>query len=321
MLKTLIRPALIVAAFAAGYCVPEAKTLTFLIRYLLLVMLYFVCLQVKPVQLKPHKSHWKILAANIVIGVVAWGGLLLSGQTVLSGAAFFTGITPTASAAPVIIRFLGGNVSYVVVAFLITNVGISAALLGLIPLVTGNYTLGFFGDVAGNLLIIMGIPALLALFTRKWIPSSREWPAKLPFLSFTLWLAMLFITAGSASSFIRNTPDLPPMVLLEIAGISLGLCAVNFIVGYFLGEWRFRRESSQSLGQKNTMFTLYLALTFTSPLAAMGPTFYVLWHNLWNAMQMFFHDRRTVRRKKKRCTSCENAQKNYIDSVTRELNP
>ena len=87
MLKTLIRPALIVAAFAAGYCVPEAKNLTFLIRYLLLVMLYFVCLQVKLGHLKPHKSHWKILALNILIGVAAWGACLLSGQTVLSDAA------------------------------------------------------------------------------------------------------------------------------------------------------------------------------------------------------------------------------------------
>ncbi len=321
MLKTLIRPLLIVAAFAAGYCVPEAKNLTFLIRYLLLIMLYFVCLQVKVVHLKPRMSHWKILFMNILIGVAAWGVLLFTGCKELSDAAFFTGITPTASAAPVIIRFLGGSVSYVVMAFLITNIGISVALLGLIPLVTGNYTLGFFGDVAGNMAVIMGIPALAAVITRKFFPSAREWPDRLPLFSFFLWLAMLFITAGSASSFIRSTPDLRPLVLLEIAGIALGLCTLNFLSGYYLGEWRYRRESSQSLGQKNTMFTLYLALTFSSPLAAMGPTFYVLWHNLWNAAQMFFHDRRKSLRKKKHHPPCGNMRKGYIDSVMKEPEP
>ena len=37
---------------------------------------------------------------------------------------------------------------------------------------------------------------------------------------------------------------------------------------------------------------MFLALQFVNPLAAMGPTFYVLWHNLWNAVQMLIHDRR-----------------------------
>lgn len=321
MLKTLIRPLLIVAAFAAGYCVPEAKNLTFLIRYLLLVMLYFVCLQVKLVHLKPRGSHWKILLANILVGCVFWGVFLLTGRVELACAAFFTGITPTASAAPVITRFLGGSVAFVVVSFIITNVGISLALLGLIPLVTGNYTMTFFWDVAGNLLFILGIPALAALLSRKFIPSSREWPGRLPLFSFTLWLLMLFITAGSASSFIRNTPDLSPSILLQIAGLSLGICVLNFTIGYFLGGWRYRREASQSLGQKNTMFTLFLALTFSGPLAAMGPTFYVLWHNLWNATQMFLHDRRKSLREKRRRASCGNGRKGYIDSVVKETEP
>lgn len=321
MLKTLIRPLLIVAAFAAGYCVPEARSLTFLIRYLLLAMLYFVCLQVKIVHLKPRGSHWKILLANILIGTCGWAVLLFSGYPELACAVFFTGISPTASAAPVITRFLGGSVTYVVVAFLITNVGISASLLGLIPLVTGNFTFSFFQDVAGNLLLVLGVPALAALLSRKFIPSSREWPERLPLLSFTLWLLMLFITAGSASSFIRSTPDLSPLILLSIAGLSLGLCVLNFTVGYFLGGWRYRREAGQSLGQKNTMFTLYLALTFSSPLAAMGPTFYVLWHNLWNAAQMFLHDRRKNLRKKKRRAPCGNERKRYIDAVMKEPEP
>ena len=63
-----------------------------------------------------------------------------------------------------------------------------------------------------------------------------------------------------------------------------------------MGERRYRRESSQSLGQKNTTFTMFLALQFANPLVAMGPTFYVLWNNLWNAAQMLIHDRRHARK-------------------------
>ncbi len=46
-------------------------------------------------------------------------------------------------------------------------------------------------------------------------------------------------------------------------------------------------ECSQALGQKNTTLSIYLALTYASPIAALGPTFYVLWHNLWNAWQLY----------------------------------
>ena len=53
-----------------------------------------------------------------------------------------------------------------------------------------------------------------------------------------------------------------------------------------IGGREFSREGSQSLGQKNTTFTIYLALTYASPLIALGPTCYVIWHNLWNSWQL-----------------------------------
>ena len=36
-----------------------------------------------------------------------------------------------------------------------------------------------------------------------------------------------------------------------------------------------------------TTLSMYLALTYASPIAALGPTFYLLWHNLWNAWQLY----------------------------------
>ncbi len=292
MLKALIRPFMIGAAFIAGYCCPWAHEFNWMIRILLLIMLYLVCLQVRFKQLKPHFSHWKILAFNIIVPLILWGILKLCGQDELAKVAFFTAITPTANAAPVIIRFLGGNVSYVVAAFVITNLGVSISLLGLLPLVTGNFSLFFFKDVAINLAIIIGVPIAAATVTRMFFKQAKEWPSKLANFSFLLWVITLFIIAGSASFFIHHNPELSPLVLIEIALLSALICAVSFAGGRFMGEKRYRRESSQSLGQKNTTFTMFLALQFVNPLAAMGPTFYVLWHNLWNAVQMLIHDRR-----------------------------
>ena len=289
-MKALFRPGMILLAFAAGYLLPQAGPYKFLIRYILQVMLFIIFLQVKVQGLRPRAGHWRILGANIVIGLTAWLLASLTGSKDLAHAAFFTGITPTASAAPVIVRFLGGNVEFVVTSFLTTNVGVSLSLTGLIPLVTGNFTAQFLLSVAWNLFFLIGIPMTAAFAVRKLRPKAKELAPKLSHFSFLLWITMLFLTAASASAYIRQS-QVSPLILAEIAGLSAVICAVNFVLGSFLSGKELRRESSQSLGQKNTMFTLSLAMTFSGPLAALGPTFYVLWHNLWNAAQMFVHDR------------------------------
>ena len=306
-MKSLFRPGVILLAFTAGYLLPQAASFTFLIRYILQIMLFIIFMQVKVQGLRPRENHWKILAANILVGIFAWGLATLTGSRDLAHAAFFTGITPTASAAPVIMHFLGGDAEFVVTSFLTTNIGVSLSLTGLIPLVTGNFTVNFLLNVAWNLFFLIGIPMSAAFIVRKVYPKGKELAPKLSNFSFMLWIVMLFLTAASASEYIRKS-SVSPLILLEIAGISAVICAANFTLGYFLAGQTFKHESSQSLGQKNTMFTLSLAMTFSGPLAALGPTFYVLWHNLWNAAQMFFHDRR-----KNAKTICENAGSDYIE--------
>jgi BASS family bile acid:Na+ symporter len=76
--------------------------------------------------------------------------------------------------------------------------------------------------------------------------------------------------------------------MIAVTGvIALVICAVNFAGGYLI-TGRFKRESSQMLGQKNTTFALYLALQYASGEAALATVFYVLYHNLWNSIQLAF---------------------------------
>jgi hypothetical protein len=67
---------------------------------------------------------------------------------------------------------------------------------------------------------------------------------------------------------------------LLIRWLIMGMLFLVFL------QTKLSREASQSLGQKNTTFTIYLALTFANPLVALGPTCYVLWHSLWNSWQL-----------------------------------
>ena len=291
--KALIRPLLIIAAFALGAIFPKLGEATFVIRYFLIVMLYFIYLPLDVKSLRLHKSQFVLTGINIILGVAAWYLAGLSGDKALADAAFFAAITPTASAAPVIMKFLGGDVSYMITGFVVTNTLVSTALFFMLPLmITGEVNPAGFLHAAVNLVILIGSPAILAFITRKIYPASTEWAKKCGNLSFILWVILLCVISGSAMKFFYSHADISCTYYILIAGISLLICALNFTIGYFIGGKKFAREASQTLGQKNTTFTIVLASTFSSPLAAMGPTFYVLWHNLWNAFQLFMHDRK-----------------------------
>lgn len=302
--SSLLRPAMILSAFAAGGFIPSAAAFAWLTRYLLMAMLFLIFLRVKIDRIRPRATHWRILAANLFIALAVWLAVrFLSGSEILAHAAFFTAVCPTAAAAPVIMKFLGGNAEFVLTSFLVTNLGIPIALTVLIPLVTGEMTWSFLVQVAMNLLVLIGVPMALALLLRKKFPVLIQMADKSSSVSFLMWIAMLFLAAASASDSIRSTPGLSFSIFLQIAALTAVICFINFSLGYLLSEKRCRHEASQSLGQKNTMLLICLALTFGGPISALGPTSYILWHNLWNALQMFLHDRKTARRRQRLSSS------------------
>jgi bile acid:Na+ symporter, BASS family len=224
--------------------------------------------------------------ANVVLGFAGWGvGWLLGGRDIAL-AAFFAGITPTAIAAPVIISFLRGRVDYVVAAFVLTNVIIAALLPLILPPILGRVTPDAFLAVTGSVALVVFGPMALALLVRRVYPPAAGWPPRLRNVSFGMWVTTMFLITANASAFIRRNADTPYVVLGQVAVISLLVCIASFATGRLIGGREFGREASQALGQKNTTFTIYLALTYASPLVALGPTFYVLWHNLWNSWQL-----------------------------------
>jgi len=279
-----------------GIICPQAAGMNFLIRYLIMVMLMMVFLGLNLREMRIRRSHFLLLLANLLIGIVSWlAAWGITGDKTLGQAAFFVGITPTATAAAVVMAMLNGNVGYVLTAFMITNVGIACVLPCLLGFVCGNVSWDFMLRVLESLVFLMLIPYGLSLIIRKLHPAAEQWPKRFKNQTFSLWSFSLFIIAATAAEFFQKNPDVSLWIVLEIAFISLLICAVNFTVGYFLGERKLRREASQSLGQKNTTLTIYLALVYAGPLASLGVIFYVLWHNSYNALQMFCEDRRQNR--------------------------
>jgi bile acid:Na+ symporter, BASS family len=280
------RTGAILAALAVGALMPQAHILSGAIRWLIMTMLFFVFLQTRLERSALRPSHGLLLLANLAMGFVGWGlGTLVGGRDI-GLSLFFVGITPTAAAAPVIISFLRGRVDYVVAAFGVTNLGIAVLLPFVLPLALGRPTPDAFAAVAGTLGLVMAVPFVLAWTLRRFHPEAAAWPGKLRNLSFGIWLTTMTLVTANASHFLRSQTGTSPLVVLEIAGLALVLCAANFALGRAIGGRTFAREASQALGQKNTALTVYLALAYASPLVALGPTAYILWHNLWNSWQL-----------------------------------
>lgn len=290
-----IRTAAILFAIALGALVPSAHSLAWLIRWLIMLMLFGVFLQVKLTRASLHRSHAYLLLANLVMGFASWlFGWLIGGHDVAL-ACFFAGITPTASAAPVIISFLRGRVDYVIAAFVITNLSVAAVFPFILPLVLNRVAPVSFGPVLGSVALIIFVPLGVAWLVRSLYPPAIEWPGRWRNVSFGIWTTAMFLITANASDFVRRQADTPKLVVIEILITSMVVCAANFVVGRWVGGRTFPREASQSLGQKNTSFTIYLALTYVSPLVALGPTCYVIWHNLWNSWQLHQVGRQTNR--------------------------
>jgi BASS family bile acid:Na+ symporter len=280
------RTTAILFAFTAGALLPQAHVAAGAVRYLIMTMLFIVFLQTRFSRESLRLSHAVLFAANIGMGFLGLAaGWLLGGRNIAL-ALFFAGITPTATAAAVIVSFLRGRVDYVVAAFLLTNLGIAALMPLLLPFVLGEATPDVFGRVFTSVLLVVFLPMAVALLLRWVHPACTGWPAKLRNFSFGLWLSAMFLIMANASHFLRSQEGLPSSTLWEIGLGSILICALNFALGRWIGGREFGREASQALGQKNTAFTIYLAMTYASPLIALGPTFYVIWHNLWNSLQL-----------------------------------
>jgi BASS family bile acid:Na+ symporter len=139
-----------------------------------------------------------------------------------------------------------------------------------------------------RVLIVILVPLVVALVVR-WFSKdiARKLGERLSVLTFFIWTSIVVLIAAQTRHFIDQQAYVPWKMLSAIAGLSLVICVVNFVAGHFLGKPKYPLECSQTLGQKNNSFTIYLALTYADPLIALGPTLYVFWHNIWNAWQLY----------------------------------
>jgi BASS family bile acid:Na+ symporter len=254
-------------------------------------MLFFAFLDMDINPRSFQKGVLWVLLANLLIAFLGYW-IFSFFDTNLALAAFLTAIAPTAISSPVIISFIEGRVEYVVASVLLTNIVMALVVPFALPFLISAASKISVWEVLQPVLVVMFVPLILARLVLLVPPGALNIIRKGKIYSFPIWLLNLFIISAKAADFLRNGSGSSTIILVKIALVSLAICIVNFSLGALIGGRKYWQESSQALGQKNNSFVIWIALTFINPLVAMGPTFYVLYHNLYNSFQIYLFEKR-----------------------------
>lgn len=286
-IKSLMMPLAMV--FGAIFY-PWMDYLTFLSPYLIFMMLFITYCKLTPRDFKPGKFEISLLSVQMLMAFAVYGLTFFWNKTLAEGI-FICVFIPTATAAPVITAMLGGSISKVATYSLLCNS--TVAVLGPIVLAAiGDHPEITFKEsfllILKQVLPLILLPLVLAMSMRKFTPRIHNRILNMQQLSFYFWVVSLFIVVGSCTSFaIQNwTPESTGTMILLALGALL-MCVVQFKCGRKIGEFFGDKVSGgQSLGQKNTVLAVWLALAYLNPLASIAPAAYVAWQNIINSWQL-----------------------------------
>ena len=267
--------------------------LSFLSPYLIFMMLFITYCKLKIKDIKPGKEHLLLITVQLALAFCIYFILSPLNHTVGEGV-FICIFIPTATAAPVITAMLGGSISFVATYSLLCNAFVAVA---------GPFILAAIGDhpeitfVESTMIIsskvfplILG-PLAIAMLLRYVFPKIHSKIESHQSISFYLWAVSLFIIVGSCVSFTINTWDnnLLCTVISLVVG-ALVVCLLQFKVGRTIGK-RFGDAVSggQSLGQKNTVLAVWIAMAYMNPIASIAPAAYIAWQNIVNSWQLVRH--------------------------------
>lgn len=262
----------------------------FLSKYLIFIMLLITYCRVKLSDFHVGPYIWCLLAVQIPGALLAYW-LLAPFSHELAQGAFICIFCPTATAAPVITGMLGGSVPKVATYSLFSHIFVAFLTPVLLSYISPETDLPFVESVmtiAQSVLPLILGPLVLAALFQRFAPKVHEGIANHQGLSFYIWAVALIIVVGNSVSFLIRQPadQIPEMILL--AAVSFVACIGLFWSGRKIGgHFGDKISGAQSLGQKNTVLAVWLALTYLNPVVSAAPAAYVAWHNTVNSYQIY----------------------------------
>ena len=304
---------------ALGYklFLPLAPTLPWLIFF----MLFFTFCKVNPLDLRLHKWHVIVLAAQLFFSFATYILILrFTSNTVLAQGLLMCFIMPTATAAPIIAGKLGGSIQNLTTFTLLSNFATAIIVPATFPLINPAADMTFW---PAFLLILSRVaPLLLGPFFSAWlIRIAYKWRTGNEFvlskqaaqIPFYLWVASIIVLSSVVTETTISNYQVQISNILILLVSSFFVCLLQFGLGKLIGYY-FPAASKgtdyqdvlinpaaapktmagvssitagQAFGQKNTSLGVWMANTYLDPMASLGAAAYIIWQNIFNSAQLF----------------------------------
>ncbi|MBO7438683.1 MAG: bile acid:sodium symporter [Bacteroidales bacterium] len=259
-----------------------------ILPYNLFLMLFISFSKVPARELKPKKVHFLLLTFVIVVSLLAYWAVSQFNM-ILAESILVVTLCPTATSAIVVVNKLGGNGPNVVTYTIISNIAVSIIIPLLFPLIYPQEGMTFlegFWTILKKVFTLLVLPMVASELVKHFIPKFNGLLVKYNSASFYLWAcSIVVLMANMMNSILDNPQNYHIDILMAVA--SLVICIVLYIVGKKIGSrYDDRISCGQAIGQKNTIFAIWVAHTYLTPLSAVGCSFYILWQNLFNSWQL-----------------------------------
>ena len=148
-----------------------------------------------------------------------------------------------------------------------------------------------FSMILGKVFPLLIMPCLCAWLVRYLCPRLHRRLISWPDLPFYIWAAALTLAIAVSVKYLMAS-TLSWTLICSMAVVSLVCCAFQFSAGRAIGGYydnhvsRTKVTSGQALGQKNTVFVIWVAYTFMTPETAIIGGLYSIWHNIYNSWQL-----------------------------------
>ena len=269
---------------------------------LLFLMLFISFSRIEPRQLVFKRWHIRNLIIQLTVFLVlcftvVWAlhsstacAAWVLRHRILFESAMLCMICPTATACAVVTGKLGGDMAQVVMYTIIINLAVSIVVPLTVPLLypqAGITFIAAFIRILAKVFPLLILPCLTAWAVRWLMPRFHNWVASKMNLSFYMWsVALTLAILMSTRAIVHSGCGI--LTLVGIALVSMLCCVFQFAIGRITGRRSGSRvEASQALGQKNTVFGIWMGYTFWNPLVSVAGGFYTIWHNIHNTRQLY----------------------------------
>lgn len=244
-------------------------------------------------QMRPHRWHAGVLIAQLLliaanIGIIFYVEADVE-QKILWEAVLTCIIGPAASASPVVVGKLGGNISTMTTYVMISSLASAILIPFVFPLLENTVHVEFidaFLIILEKVSMVLLLPLVLGWMMQHYVKGLCARIAAMPNLSFYCWAVSLAITTGiTVKNIVHSEASLT--LLLMIALLTFILCFVQFFIGRGIGKYLGEEiNSGQALFQKNTALSIWVAYMYLNPVASVGAGCYVLWQNIINSIEL-----------------------------------